>query len=261
MLLGECAMPRVCLLVALILWLPSSLSAGDQPARPGPTPKGFLLPNGWTVTPAGKHVTLTDLPLNIIPLADGKRALVATSGYNKHELSLVELDGPKVIDQQVVRQSWYGLALAPDEKRLWWSAGGADMLHTFDLRDGKLFRTSPADPDTSKMKKEELEKLKSRQKFKSGVCLDAKRQLLFSLDINASKITAFDLREEGVSTSAPCGSRPYDVVLGRSGLHLYVSDWASRVVLVLNPDDLRIVNKIPVGDHPNQIAVHPKDDR
>src|SRR5262245_36813096 len=245
-------MCRVCPFIAFFVCLPPSLGAGDQPARPGPTPKGFLLPNGWTITPAGKHVTLTDLPLNIIPLADGKRALVATSGFNKHELSLVDLDGPKVIDQQVVRQSWYGLALTPDEKRIWWSAGGADMLHTFDLRDGKLARTSPADPDTSKMTKQELEKLKSRQKLKSGVCLDAGRETLYSLDINAAKITAINLKEEGVSATAPCGSRPYDVVLARSGLHLYVSDWASRMVLVLDPHDLRVVNKIPVGDHPNQ---------
>jgi YVTN family beta-propeller protein len=40
-----------------------------------------------------------------------------------------------------------------------------------------------------------------------------------------------------------------------------VTDWASRLVLTINPADLRIVAKIPVGEHPNQIAVHPKDDR
>jgi hypothetical protein len=32
------------------------------------------LPNGWILTPVGKHVTLTDLPLNIIPLGDGKES-------------------------------------------------------------------------------------------------------------------------------------------------------------------------------------------
>ena len=56
--------------------------AQEKPRFAGPTAKGFLLPNGWTITPAGGQVALTDLPLNIIPLADGKHALVATSGYN-----------------------------------------------------------------------------------------------------------------------------------------------------------------------------------
>src|SRR5262245_52282924 len=82
--------------------------AEDKPRFPGPTEQGFLLPNGWTITPAGRHVTLTDLPLNIVPLADGQHALVATSGFNKHELSLVDLTAPRVVDRRSVRQSWYG---------------------------------------------------------------------------------------------------------------------------------------------------------
>src|SRR5262249_54243559 len=61
--------------------------------------------------------------------------------------------------------------------------------------------------------------------------------------------------------SAQVGSRPYDVTVARNGTQLFVSDWAGRMVLVLDPEDLRTVARIAVGDHPNQIAVHPKDDR
>src|SRR5437899_3318766 len=83
--------------------------AQDKPSQPGPTDKGFLLPNGWTISPAGQHVTLTDLPLNIHPFADGKHALVASSGYNRHELSLIDLTTRKIVSQGTVRQSWFGL--------------------------------------------------------------------------------------------------------------------------------------------------------
>ena len=93
--------------------LAATAVAEDKPARPGPTDKGFLLPNGWTISPAGKQAPLTDLPLNILPLADGKHALVATSGYNKHELSIVDLESLKIVDRQTVRQSWFGLAPIP----------------------------------------------------------------------------------------------------------------------------------------------------
>ena len=95
-------------------------AAADAPSRPGPTDAGFLLPNGWTITPAGKHVVLTDLPLNIVPLADNKHALVATSGYNKHELSLIDLASQQVVDKQTVRESWFGLA----SRRLRIASGG-----------------------------------------------------------------------------------------------------------------------------------------
>ena len=72
-------MPRFLLCLACLL-LPTVVLADDRPRLPGPTDRGFLLPNGWTVTPAGRQVTLTDLPLNLVPLADGKHALAATSG-------------------------------------------------------------------------------------------------------------------------------------------------------------------------------------
>src|SRR5205814_7494023 len=64
-----------------------------------------------------------------------------------------------------------------------------------------------------------------------------------------------------VLKKAACGGRPYDVALGRNGALLYVSDWAGRAVLAVSPDDLRTVAKIHVGEHPNQLATHPKDDR
>ena len=55
--------------------------------------------------------------------------------------------------------------------------------------------------------------------------------------------------------------RPYDIVLGRNGAQLYVSDWANRQILAIDTDSLRVVARIPVGEHPNQIVMHPKDDR
>ena len=97
--------PRLYLLATVLFATPAlSAVAQEKPKTqfPGPTDKGFLLPNGWTLSPAGKHVVLTDLPLNILPLADNKHALVATSGYNKHELSLVDFTTQKVADSQTV---------------------------------------------------------------------------------------------------------------------------------------------------------------
>jgi YVTN family beta-propeller protein len=226
----------------------------DKPRVAGPTDRGFLLPNGWHLTPVGKHLVTTDLPLNIVPLKDGKHALVATSGYNRHDLTLVDVSGPepKVVDQQSARQSWYGLAVGGDGGKVWWSAGGQGALHTFDLAGGKLSRTSPADAEPAKPLTSEPEGGKS---FKSGLCLDESNGVLYSLDINAGSLTAVTLKD-GKSRSGSLGGRPYDVVLGPGGHLLYVSDWSRRQVLGVDPKELRVVAKIPVGEHPNQMALH-----
>jgi YVTN family beta-propeller protein len=248
------------------LLLVSMLWGDSRPDNPKQTPRKqddgpYLLPNGWSLSPAGKHVPLKDLlPLNVVPVPGGQYVLVATSGYHQHELLLIDLRDRTVADRQTMHDSWFGLALAPQADRVWWSGGGSGRLNTFDLKYGKL-RPGRSVPDTSRWSAKEQEEYRNKEYFKSGLALDAKNKTLYSLDINAGTISAIRIPEGREVKTAPCGRRPYDVALARNGSRLYVSDWASRTVLAVRPDDLRVMAKIGVGDHPNQIAVHPKDDR
>src|SRR6516225_8477229 len=87
------------------------LVAQETPRYAGPSKDGFVLPNGWVVSPVGEQIRMTDLPLNIIALPDSRHVLVATSGYNAHELSLVDLEN-RSSASFAVRESWFGLAVA-----------------------------------------------------------------------------------------------------------------------------------------------------
>ncbi len=247
---------------AIVVVVSSALHAADE-TRPtartaGETDDGFLLPNGWTLTPAGEQVTLTDMPLGIVPLADSRHALVASSGYNQHELCLVDLVDKKIVDKERTRQSWFGLAASAAQDQVWWSGGGADMLHAYTLKDSDLSRTGAEEPDESKRPKDER---KADRRFRSGVALARDGKTLYSLDINSGTLRAIDLAGQSEDRVAKIGNRPYDVVMARNGSRLYVSDWADRKVLAVDPADLRVVARIGVGEHPNQLALHPTDDR
>ena len=245
----------------MALWAAIALSVGvhvraqDVPRYAGATETGFLLPNGWTLKPAGEHVPLADLPLNIVPLPDNRHVLAATSGYNAHELSLVDLQARKVIDHQTVRQSWFGLAASPEADRVWWAGGGGNVLHAFRLADGHLSRTSGPEPATTRGANA------ASSHFRSGLAVDTARKVLYSLDVDRGTISAFDIEALKELKTAPAGVRPYDVALARNGGQLFVSDWAERLVRVIDPGDLHTVARIAVGEHPNQIVVHPNDDR
>ena len=114
------------------------LQAQESPRFAGPTREGFLLPNGWVISPAGEQIPVADLPLNLLALPDNRHALVATSGYNAHELSLIDLDRKLVVDRQAVKESWFGLASSPEFDRVWWSGGGANVVQPFLLAGNKL---------------------------------------------------------------------------------------------------------------------------
>ena len=266
---------RSSILCWALLALTSFAVAQEPKAQfPGPTKDGFLLPNGWHLTPVGTHAKTTDLPLNIIPLKDNQHALVASSGFNSHDLMLVRVVGePKIVAKVTARQSWYGLAVSSDESNIWWSAGGQGTLHTFQLQEGAIQRTSTADANAANPTAEEqakrAEQADPSTAFKSGLHLDAQSGTLYSLDIHFQKdkdspkegrINAIDLKTK-TTKSAVIGGRPYDVIVGRGGHLIFVSDWAGKQVLALDPHTLKIQKRISVGEHPNQMALHPKDGR
>jgi YVTN family beta-propeller protein len=246
-------------LIALITASLTSLAAfkaQEAPRYAGATKAGFLLPNGWVVSPAGEQLPVADLPLNILPLSDSRHVLVATSGYNAHELSLIDLEKRAVIDRQAVHESWFGLAATPRFDRIWWSGGGGNVVHRFQLDGQKLTRlgTEPKGEGRGGA-------FRGKTHFRSGLALDPQRKVLYSLDIDHGTIAALDLESEKELKSASVGTRPYDVAIARNGTMLYVTDWAGRAVHVVDPSDLRSTARIAVGEHPNQLAAHPRDDR
>ena len=55
----------------------------SRPARwPGYHGHGItLLPNGWQIAPAGRHVYVGDLPMNLVPSRDGRFLVISSSGW------------------------------------------------------------------------------------------------------------------------------------------------------------------------------------
>jgi len=279
-MLRSLRVPALAAIAAAVLASPSLVAvAQDAPPRfPGPTDRGFLLPNGWTISPAGEQIPTTDMVLDIRPTPDGKHALVASSGYNAHDLIVVDLASRRVVDKETVRQSWFGLALDAGSGKVWWSGGGGDRIHAFDLKGTELTRTSPSDlpveirkdeapGDANRAKIDVNVKPEAPQpkpdpnKFKAGLAFDPASKTLYSLDVDAGTLSAIDVEGKKPERSARIGSRPYDVAIARDGKRLYVSDWVDRAVLVVDPADLKVVARIGVGEHPNQIAIHPGDGR
>ncbi len=264
--------------IAALTAIATAQDASTTAPRPASPAKGegFLLPNGWRLTPAGAQIVLTDLPLNILTTSDGKQAFVATSGYNAHQLTVIDLATHKSLAVETVKESWYGLAHDAKTSRLWWSGGGSGTVHGLTWQDASIAKRAPL---ASPLPEDLAKKTKGSAGFRTGLAFDTTRDALYSLiilpkggnksfawgdathDDNAggaiSRVAA--ATPENVLTAA-CGKRPYDVILGRNGL-LYVSDWADRRVLVVDPETLRTLGKIAVGEHPNQMALHPGDSR
>src|SRR6266849_8204658 len=89
-------------------------------APPGPQGSGVtLLPNGWRIAPAGRHITVGDLPLAMAESPDGRYLIVSNDGYAKATLAVVDLARLSVSQRFPVDNAWLGLAWHPDGRRLY----------------------------------------------------------------------------------------------------------------------------------------------
>ena len=220
--------------------------------------------------------SLTDLPLNIVPLADGRHAWSPPAGTTHHDLSLVDLDEKKVVDVETVRQSWFGLAVEPDGRArlvVGRRRRPAPRVPSSRGSDADPHERPSPSPNPARRKKAKADRRRKRPgpetrsrplPERPGARRPTARRSTRSTSTPARSPRqplgeGDDRRRAKV---APAGVRPYDVVVARNGSRLYVSDWAEpdRPGRSTRPSS-GSSPRSPVGEHPNQIAVHPKDDR
>src|SRR5262252_1053693 len=114
---------------APVTW-PGSLGGGET-----------LLPNGWRIAPAGRHMSIGDLPLNLVLSPDGRYLIVSNDGYAKPTLRVVDLERGVVSQTVALDDAWLGLAWSPDGTKLYSSGAAANSVHELAWRNGRLQRT------------------------------------------------------------------------------------------------------------------------
>src|ERR1700743_2589759 len=77
--------------------------------------KKVLLPNGWTLTPAGHGLQLGDLPLNIAVSSSGRLVAVTNNGQSTQTLQLIDVAAEKVLNSVIIPKSWLGLKFSADD--------------------------------------------------------------------------------------------------------------------------------------------------
>ncbi|MEJ7673454.1 MAG: hypothetical protein WKF59_12260 [Chitinophagaceae bacterium] len=82
------------------------------------TNKRVRLPNGWHLSPAGRSLSLGDLPLNIVVSSSKKWMAVTNNGQSIQSIQLIDPKAEKVLHNVIIPKSWYGLKFSADEKVL-----------------------------------------------------------------------------------------------------------------------------------------------
>src|SRR5262249_37052810 len=94
-------------------WTRWALRAQSRPptaATPGAVPDGpTLLPNGWRLAAAGRHLAVGDLPLNVLESPDARYLVVSNNGIGKPSLMVVDVASWSIKSTTQIDSAWYGL--------------------------------------------------------------------------------------------------------------------------------------------------------
>ncbi|HKJ41959.1 MAG TPA: bifunctional YncE family protein/alkaline phosphatase family protein [Sunxiuqinia sp.] len=207
----------------------------------------ILLPNGWKLTPAGSSITLGDFPLNLKVSPDGKYAAVTNNGQSTQSVELIDPHQQKVLDEKIVKESWYGLAFSEDEEHLYASGGNDNIILDFHIKQNKL-----GTPDTLKLglswPKEKISP--------TGIALAKVNPLMYVVTKEDNRIYIIDLKSKTVIDKVDLPGMGYSCVLSPNEKTLYVSIWGQDEVVAFNTESKTISATIKTGDHPNELLLN-----
>ena len=265
----------------LILFTSLASFAGEQ--LPGhQSDNSVLLPNQWSIHPAGRQVTLGSLPVNIAVHPRGKYAAVLHSGYGPHEVIVVDLSAGKITSRVPIHETFYGVTFSHNGRELWCSGGGDEVIHRFAFHDGQLTNDVPVQIHD-----------KNLRGVPSGFALDNASRHLFVANVWGDCVTRLQLQpsitikdmalgprpssqslaplippsefdsaegaerrgEIGFYSTSPDDTFPYACCLDEKRQRLYVSLWAKASVRVLDAVSGETIATWPTDEHPCEMTL------
>ena len=216
------------------------------------------LPNGWRISPAGKHVVTADYVLNLTTAPSDNQIVALHSGYNPHGLLVIDPKNVEITQRTPLKSAWFGMAWAPDGKTIYISGGNAESrqnptaapVYGFGYANGRL-----SEQPTMQFKHH----LPQDQIYWSGLAHHPKLPILYAANRHTKAVrghlVAFDTNTGERLAEMPTEIHPYDVVIDPSGATLYVSNWASDSVTVLDTATRAVKATIKVGRNPNDMVL------
>jgi YVTN family beta-propeller protein len=218
--------------------------------------KKVLLPNGWTLTPAGHGLQLGDLPLNIAVSASHHWLAVTNNGQSTQTLQLIDAVKEELLDSVIIPKSWLGLKFSEDDKYLYASGGNDNFILKYAV-NGQPAQGHPGLVlvDSIILGKKWPEKISP-----AGIEIDDKRHLLYVVTKDNNSLYVVDLATKSILKRLDLGGEGYTCLLSHNKKELYITCWGCDKLLVFDTENRTFTAEVPVGDNPNDICLS-KDNR
>ena len=208
--------------------------------------KRIMLPNGWSLSPAGRSIELGDLPLNIAVSGSEKFMAVSNNGQSIQTIQLIDPKTEKILDKVEIPKSFYGLKFSKDDRFLYASGGNDNWILKYETSSSKLLIR-----DTLKLGKTWPEKISP-----VGLEIDDARNLLYVVTKENNSLYIFDLLTNKIIHQQSIGNEGYTCVLSPDKKTLYISLWGGKKVAFFDTNLRKITASVDVSYNPNELILN-----
>jgi len=253
-----------------------------EPRTPGPQRDGsVILPNQWSLRPAGRQIEVGDFPTSIAMHPDGRHAAVLHCGHGPHEVVIIDVAAGKVVSRTAVDEAFYGLAFDAGGTMLFVSGSGDEVIRRFRFESGALV------PEAALPLRD-----RRVRGVPAGIAVTRDGSRLYAVNLWGQSVSRIDLgraaaadavadlplavtrptapppapattddpsitkrSEQALEPADASRPFPYACVLDEPRGRLYVSLWALAAVAVIDLREWREVARWPVEEHPNEMLL------
>ncbi len=208
-------------------------------------PNKVLLPNGWTLSPAGRSLPLGDLPLNIAVSSSGRYIAITNNGQSTQSMQLIDVQHEKILDNIVVSTCWMGLKFSLDEKYLYASGGNDNIVLKYAIQNNKLVLQD----------KIILGEKWPNRISPAGIDIDDSKHLMYVVTKDNNSLYVINLETKKASQIVKLPAEAYTCLLSQSKDELYITCWGCGKILIYNTMQKKIIGEIVVGSHPNDLCL------
>lgn len=206
-------------------WI-ANAPAGEKPVqidRQGET----IIPNGRIVKPYGQTISVAPHPFGLALSPDGKTAVTANSGTNPLSISIlqdIQSGRPTVrqipegarTDRGVLAAVFMGLAISPDNRRVYVAGGQSNLVFIFDLQTGEKL-----DSINCSLKTAEYD---FTHGYIGDMTLNRAGTRLYAVDQINFRLLVIDTEEKKILANIPTGRYPFGVCLSPDEREIYVAN-------------------------------------
>jgi YVTN family beta-propeller protein len=226
-----------------------------------------VLPNGWSLTPAGRQLSLKgDMVTALRVSPDGRFLVALTDGFHDHGVTVIDRKSVRSVSYIDVNKAFTGLAFGPSGTDIYVAGGGSydtdtlKSMATDKTVDPLLLESVQApvlhlsfDSDTGKTTLQRPILInglaEGPTRWTSGIAASTDDDIFI---VNTNTDTLYELTREPrqVTGILKLGYRPMACALSPDGRTLAVANWGDRSVDVINALSMEVISRVQVGSHP-----------